>query len=111
MKSLKKRRDTISTQKYQEAAQKLNEIYSQEKIFWKQGYKQLWLSEGDQNNKFFHNAAKTRCKSNQIHTLVSEGGNAVGWENGLEDMMIEYFKSLFSGSQTEWSAIFEGVSR
>lgn len=74
MKSLRGRRDTLSIQKYQEATHKLNEIYTQEEIFWKQRCKQLWLSEGDQNSRFFHNAAKTRRKSNQINTLLDEGG-------------------------------------
>ncbi|XP_074342149.1 uncharacterized protein LOC141679584 [Apium graveolens] len=63
--------DASSRRLYQEESKKLTEIYSQQEIFWRQRSKQLWLREGDQNNKFFHSATKARRKMNHISFLVN----------------------------------------
>lgn len=71
----------------------------------------MWLREGDQNSKFFHNAAKTRRKINQITSLVNEAGQTTGWDNGLQNTMLDYFTDLFNATETEWNGMFEGGAR
>lgn len=64
IKASKGHRDEVSVRQFQEESKKLNEIYTQQEVFWKQRSKQLWLREGDHNSKFFHQTAKARRKTN-----------------------------------------------
>lgn len=77
------------------------------RFFWKQRFKQLWLREGDKNNKFIHAATKTRRKNNQILYLHNESGQRVGWDSGLQETMVEYFLALFKTSDTHWQEVIE----
>lgn len=101
LKSLKGRRDNFSVKLVLEERKKLAEIYVQKEVFWRQPSKQLWLQEGDRNIKFFHSATKLRRKSNQINSLFDSLGNKVGWNNGIEQVKINYFIELFKSTQAE----------
>lgn len=72
----------------------------QPEIFWRQRSTQLWLQEGDQNSIFFHVATMNRRKVNQIISLQNNEGMNVGWDSGLEDVMVSYFTKLFNASNT-----------
>lgn len=105
MKAVKGRTDANSINMYREESKKLTEIYSQQEVFWRQRSKQLWLREGDQNSKIFHSATKIRRKTNHISSLVNKAGQLVGWDNGLEDVMTEYFSTLFKATNTDWNEV------
>lgn len=105
LKATKGRRDAVAVRQFQEESKRLTEVLTQQEVFWKQRSKQLWLKEGDQNSKFFHASAKVRRKANQICELHYEEGNAVGWDTGLEGLMISYFNDLFKSSTTEWDSV------
>lgn len=62
IKATKGCRDSAAVTQYKEASKNLSEIFAQQEVFRKQRLKQLWLKEGDQNNKFFHASAKARRK-------------------------------------------------
>lgn len=109
LKRFKGRRDSNSIKKYQEALDRLNEIYCQQEVFWRQRSKQLWLREGDQNSKFFHAASKNRRRANKITSLFNDAGEEVDWDSGLDHTMSSYFSNLFSSSGTEWNPLLEGV--
>lgn len=91
IRTLKGRRDAYSVNRYKKENKNLTEILTQQEVFWKQHSKQLWLKEGDQNNKFFHAAAETRRRTNLIKNLVNDEGIEVDWESGMQDTMINYF--------------------
>lgn len=76
---LKGRKDDISLKLIHEEKKALTEIYAHQEVFWSQRSKQLWLREGDQNNKYFHRATKNRRKANHIGTLYDSNGNKVTW--------------------------------
>lgn len=111
MKINKGRRDRHSVNIFQQASQRLNEVYVQMEVFWKQRSKQLWLSEGDMDNKFFYAAARKRQKTNQISSLLNDDGVSIGWDSGLKEVMVQYFTTLFEASETKWNMAIEGVKR
>lgn len=103
LKILKGRRDPESVRKYHEELKNLSEVYIQQEVFWKQRSKQLWIREGDSNNKYFHATAKTRRKVNHIIRLHNSEGQVVEWDSGLQDTMVEYFEDLFKSSDISWA--------
>ncbi|XP_060962164.1 uncharacterized protein LOC133032290 [Cannabis sativa] len=54
MKRWKFGRDDLSITNFKQAKLNLVETYAQREVFWRQRSKQLWLQDGDNNNKFFH---------------------------------------------------------
>ncbi|XP_060965763.1 uncharacterized protein LOC133034618 [Cannabis sativa] len=109
MKLLKKKRDDISMARYSEVRKQLFAIIDQREIFWKQRAKQFWLKEGDQNSKYFHKAASNRRRSNLISKLKNDQGVFVDWENGLSDVVVQYFMSLFSASNTDYREVIDCI--
>ena len=96
IRALKGCTDPHSLIQYQEANKALFEALIQKEVFWRQRSKQLWLREGDHNSKFFHASARTRRRSNRIQSLRSEEGVQASWDNGLQELMINYFQTLFT---------------
>ncbi|XP_062076041.1 uncharacterized protein LOC133780185 [Humulus lupulus] len=92
LKKYKSRRDDEAVRRYKEAQKDLHEVYSQREVFWRQRSKQLWLKAGDQNSKYFHAAASTRRRNNQIHSLLRDDGVCVEWENGLSEVKEALFQ-------------------
>lgn len=86
------------------------EIYSEQEVFWRQRCKQLWLGEGDSDNKFFHSATKNRRKVNNITELANNTGEMVGWGTSLEETMVEYFSNLFTATNTDCLPVVNHVS-
>ncbi|XP_060972201.1 uncharacterized protein LOC133038159 [Cannabis sativa] len=109
IKLLKGRRDTDSAKRYKEENEKLAEILTQKEIFWRQRSKQLWLKEGDHNSKYFHAAAKTRKRNNQINSLRNDSGNMVGWDDGIQEVMEGYFQQLFTPTVTSWNQVIDCI--
>lgn len=108
--STKGRREEGARVSYQEASKNLNEVLVQQEIFWKQRSKQLWLREGDKNSKYFHATAKARRKSNHVQSLINEDGREVDWDDGLEQLMIDYFKKLFKASDISWDEVVRCIT-
>lgn len=111
LKTLKGRSDKESIAQYIKESKKLEEIYVQREVFWKQRSKQLWLREGDHNSKYFHATTRTRKKTNQIMKLQNNDDQVVEWNNGLEDTMIEYFNNLLKASNTQWDDVVNCISQ
>ncbi|XP_074347239.1 uncharacterized protein LOC141686079 [Apium graveolens] len=105
IKALRGRRDDYSVTCLKDYQEKLAEVYAQQEAFWKQRSKQHWLKAGDQNSKFFHAAAENRRNVNKIRWLKNNEGQLVDWDSGLQTVMIDYFTSLFTASNTEWSYV------
>lgn len=52
----------------------LENLMDQEELYWIQRGRANWLLHGDRNTSYFHNAATTRKKRNQIKKLLDESG-------------------------------------
>lgn len=102
MKFYRSGRDENSQEKYKEARKQMAQIMNQREIFWRQRSKQLWLKAGDKNSRYFHTSASHRKRNNLIHKLKNAEGHWVEWENGLSELISEYFTRLFTASEAEW---------
>ena len=72
----------------------IENLLKQEEIYWLQRGRANWLLHGDRNTSFFHNAATTRKKRNQIKKLMDENGV---WVQGtdMKKHILGYFSNLF----------------
>ncbi|XP_062089022.1 uncharacterized protein LOC133795584 [Humulus lupulus] len=111
IKRLKPFRDRRSIQKHEEASKELFEILTQKEVFWRQRSKQLWLREGDHNSRYFHAAARTRKRTNNIHSLYNESNQLIEWNNGLQELMVEYFQTLFKSTVPCWDPVVSCITR
>ncbi|KAF2297134.1 hypothetical protein GH714_017871 [Hevea brasiliensis] len=73
-------------------------IVSGKESYWRQRAKEFWLKEGDQNTKFFHRKATIRQRKNRIDRLKDDNGNWCDWSTGLEAMITDYFKNIFTSN-------------
>lgn len=102
MRYYKGKRDVVSQEKYNEAKKSMTLVLNPREIFWLQRAKQLWLQAGDQNSRYFHASMSLRKRNNQIHRLQNDEGQWVEWDNGLEELITEYFSGLFSNIESHW---------
>ncbi|XP_074347311.1 uncharacterized protein LOC141686156 [Apium graveolens] len=103
-------RDEVSIERYKDAKRQLDNIYNQREIFWRQRSKQLWLKAGDKNSKYFHKTASQRRRTNRIQKLQNSDGQWVDWENGLPDLISQYFTELFSATESNWHEVVDCVT-
>lgn len=67
------------------------------------------MHKGDQNIKFFYASTQTRRRINHIDALLDKNGCMKGCENGLNEVMVDYFNDLFQASEIEWYEIIECI--
>ncbi|KAG2328022.1 hypothetical protein Bca52824_010750 [Brassica carinata] len=68
------RKQFINREELHSLRTELNEKYQNEKIFWQQKSRLVWLISGDQNTKFFHAVTKNRRAQNIILSLIDNEG-------------------------------------
>ena len=69
-----------------------------EEIMWHQRSKVQWLGLGDRNTKYFHTRASDRRRRNTINSIMDENGNWHDSTDGIAEVVMSYFKNLFSTS-------------
>lgn len=62
----------------------------------------LWLHSSDKNSRYFHVAACTRRRNNQIQRLLDDEGHWVEWDTGLADIISNYFTDIVKVACTNW---------
>lgn len=70
-------------------------------ILWRQKSRELWLTAGDRNSKFFHAAAVTNQRKIFIATLKNNNGNWLESGERIEDFFIDEFTKRFQREITE----------
>ena len=74
----------------------VNGLLIKEEKMWKQRSRALWLKEGHQNTKFFHNRASHRYNRNRIEELKNEVGVVCTNEEEISNILIDYYQQLFT---------------
>lgn len=72
------------------------QVLMQEELLWFQKSHSKWLLHSDRNSKFFHGITTVRRRRNNYDMLQDFDGNWVGDQVGLEAMVTNFYKKLFS---------------
>lgn len=83
----------------------------QQEQYWSRRVKQLWPAHGDSNSKYFHLMASHRRKKNLVNRLKNSNGQWIDWQNGLPEVIINYFTALFTSASGDVSPIISCVDR
>ena len=78
----------------------ISNLIHQDKLFWQQRSRLIWLPTGDKNTKYFHNRASQRRHKNHITGVF---GSEIRWcttEDGIAKVAESYFKDLFAATPT-----------
>lgn len=84
---------------------KLESLLEDEEVYWKQRSREEWLNWGDRNTKWFHLKASKRRSINRIQRLRNAMGNWVEDDVGMEEMVNQYFQTLFQSSNPDTESI------
>ncbi|CAM8941916.1 unnamed protein product [Rhodiola kirilowii] len=71
-----------------------------EEILWKQRSRISWLSEGDDNTRFFHACANARRRSSDIKLLQRSNGEYTSNPEEVKAIIVNYYRDLFTSRQT-----------
>ena len=77
----------------------INVLLIKEEKLWKQRSRSLWLREGDQNTRFFHNRASHRFLPNQIVELEDSASVVCSSEGEITNIFVNYYQSLFTSAK------------
>ena len=76
----------------------LNNLLTQEKIYWRQCSRISWMKEGDRNTRYFHACVTQRNRKNSISRLLNQHGDWVSQEGELGSLAKDFFQNLFNSS-------------
>lgn len=68
---------------------------NRQEILWHQKSRELWLTAGDRNSKFFHAAAVHNRRKIFIATLKNNDGDWIESRGRIGDFLINEFAKLF----------------
>ncbi|KAL5543298.1 hypothetical protein UlMin_011008 [Ulmus minor] len=105
---------SLNWKEHQRLDKALNALRYKEERYWRQRSKDSWLKCGDRNSKFFHRKASARKIKNSITGLVDINGNWCEEDEGIANIIENYFDSLFSSSypsSVDFDRVLEGIER
>lgn len=73
-------------------------IVHQEEAYWLHQAKSKWITYGDENTHFFHQACLIRRRQNRIIALLDNEENWVYEDDKLQELVVDYYSSLYSSS-------------
>ncbi|XP_062028765.1 uncharacterized protein LOC133744717 [Rosa rugosa] len=84
---------------------RLESLLSKEELYWSQRAKVSWLKEGDRNTGFFHRKASNRKRKNFIGGLYDDAGNWKEDDDGLENVVVNYFEKIYKAGTVDGGAL------
>ena len=82
------------------ALQDLIKFSTAEESFTRQKSRTPWISEGDQNTRFFHHCMRNRINQNKLVSVSLDDGTQIYHPVDIQVAAANYFQTLFSDSQT-----------
>ena len=76
----------------------ISKLLVREEQMWKQRSRSLWLQEDDNNIRYFHSRASHRFRRNQIDNLEDTNGDLCSDEEGISNILFDYYQQLFTSS-------------
>ncbi|KAH1131350.1 hypothetical protein J1N35_002728 [Gossypium stocksii] len=93
--ALERTNSTLLIQKEIDLREKLEEIFNQEELLWKQKSRCDWLKMGDRNTKFFIGRMLYMRKFNRIEALRNANGEWLFEPNEVQAEAIQFFQTLY----------------
>jgi len=88
----------------------INGLLIKEEKMLKQRSRALWLHEGDQSTRFFHNHASHRFRRNRIEELQNGEGVMCLDEEEITQILVTYYQELFhSANPSNLESVLEAV--
>jgi hypothetical protein len=78
--------------------EELNELHRLEESYWYMRLRANELRDGDQNSKYFHHKAGSRCRRNAIKDLNDDFGVWKTNKTYIERLITAYYKDIFATS-------------
>ncbi|KAL9673280.1 hypothetical protein QQ045_029535 [Rhodiola kirilowii] len=91
-------RTQSSSEKEKSLTNEIDEWLIREETMWAQRSRISWLSQGDNNTKYFHLKANARRRINTISSLVDSEGRSYSNLVDIERVAVSYFRDLFSST-------------
>jgi hypothetical protein len=76
--------------------EEFEKVHTQLEVFWHQRSRINWVSYGDRNTKFFHNAATIHWRKNMIMSLQRDDGTWTDTDQQTRRELVDYFKGLYT---------------
>ncbi|KAK1299353.1 hypothetical protein QJS10_CPB14g01361 [Acorus calamus] len=73
----------------------LSLLLQEEKFAWQKS-RQLWLTAGDSNTKFFYNSIKSRSVMNSISRLRHEDNSLCSDQEEIKSLIVQYYQNLLN---------------
>uniref|UniRef100_A0A803PE40 Reverse transcriptase domain-containing protein n=1 Tax=Cannabis sativa TaxID=3483 RepID=A0A803PE40_CANSA len=83
----------------------LDDLLSQEELYWQQRSRVDWMQIGDQNTKFFHAHATSRKRNNTIKSRTNSAGITHSSKKEMTTIITSYFQELFTASTIDTSSL------
>lgn len=76
----------------------LDDLHAKHEAYWYLRSRALEVKDGDKNTKYFHHKASQRRQRNNISGLTDKDGVWQDDEVRVEEIVVDYYKELFSSS-------------
>ena len=85
----------------------LEKLVIMEEVSWRQKSRVLWLKEGDNNTKFFHQMANSHRRCNYMER-VEVDGTVFEMESEVKEKVVQFYASLYQ-EQEPWRPKVDGL--
>lgn len=79
---------------------------TQQSIFWGQRAKIHWMTNADDNTRYFNNSVKVCQHRNKVRDIKYTLGNIFSSQNDVENCFLHFFKNLLSSSSVHNSDFY-----